>query len=242
VALIERHDANSTWWGSDVAIVRQPEFFELGADARAALLAPYDWAEWRGALDSEPSPQAISAAGFWWADVQISFRLALRRVHPTPSSAELEVASAAERAFDPAARPTRPFGAERYLMLDDVTPERLATRYAAWAAQLTAADPEWAVEVRHAGVPQGWFCATPGQRGLRLTLAALYDDAVTAGPTLYRAAIRSFADRGARIGWASFSVRNAAVLNLYAELGAHFAPQEVVWLWTRGALDQPRRT
>ena len=229
MALIDRHDANSAWWGADVGIVRDPAFFALPADARADALAPYAWAEWRAPLDGPASAADVAAAGFWWADVQVGFRLALRRISP-PADAPAVVPLQ-----DPAARPSRPFGAERYLQLPGVTPERLGHRYASWAATLAAEQPKWAVEVRHAGEPQGWFCATPGAGGLRLTLAALYDDATIAGPTLYRAALAHFAARGARVGWASFSVRNAAVLNVYAELGARFAPHEAIWLWRADA-------
>ena len=50
---------------------------------------------------------------------------------------------------------------------------------------------------------------------------------------LYQGIMRAYAERGARIGWASFSAGNVDVVNMYARLGARFTQATGYWLWMR---------
>jgi hypothetical protein len=59
----------------------------------------------------------------------------------------------------------------------------------------------------------------------------LAKDAVVSGMLLYHKACLEFAQRGHRLGEASFSVTNTAVHNIYAMLGARFLAPVGQWLW-----------
>ncbi len=228
--MIDRHDFNSRWWGADVGIVRDGAFFDLPPARREALLAQFAWAEWRSVADVQPGMP--EAAGFSWADVQVQFKIALRRVEETASSHALEVRAGP---FDIAARTLEPFGAERFSLLPGATPELVTGRYRAWARDLVASEPSWCMELYHDGLPQGFYCAAPSATGLHLALAGRYADAVVSGETLYRAALVWFASRGARVGYAAYSIRNLAAQNVYGRLGARTVGIEACWLWTSPA-------
>jgi hypothetical protein len=225
--MIYRHDFNSRWWGADVGIVRDPRFFGLPKADREGLLARFAWAEWRG----EPGihPGGPEAAGFWWADVQVKFKIALRRVEITDSESAIEVRPGA---FDLRERVLEPFAAERFSLLPGVTPALVTFRYLDWARGLVAAEPSWCMELHYDGLPQGFYCAAPSAAGLHLALAGRYADAVVSGETLYRAALAWYAATGARIGYAGYSIRNLAAQNVYGRLGARTVGIEACWLWT----------
>jgi hypothetical protein len=231
VTLVAADEINGRWWGAPVATVADPAFFAASAGEQAAALAPYAWAQFRAPLDAAPDPWALARAGFAFADAQHAFRIRLAAAPEGSSAARAEVASADAQPFTPSERPTRPFAHERFALLRGSTPERLAARYAAWADQLAREQPEWCVEVRHEGTPQGWFCSRQAGKGLELTLAALYDDATLSGATLYAAALGAYAARGARIGHAAFSITNHDVHAIYAGLGARFTSVTGFWLW-----------
>jgi hypothetical protein len=229
--MIRRDDSNSRWWGADVARVTDPAFVTLGAEERAAALAPYAWAELRAPLDAAPDPWSLCEAGFGFCDVQIGFRIRLGPPSSGSSAERLEVVDAADAPFDPAGLPVRAFVHERFLLLRGATPERVGERYLAWARQLASEHPTLALHVLRDGEPQGWFCARPAERGIELTLAALYEDATTSGMHLYEAALGAFAARGHRIGGASFSITNTDVHGIYAALGARFVSTDGSWIW-----------
>jgi hypothetical protein len=69
---------------------------------------------------------------------------------------------------------------------------------------------------------------------LNLTLAAARRQARISGFLLYEKGLAAYAARGHRIGFASFSVMNTPVHNIYAKLGARFTPPTAIWLWVAG--------
>ena len=229
--MIGRDVSNSRWWGADVARVTDPAFVTLPAADRDAALAPFAWAELRAPLESAPDPWSLCEAGFGFCDAQIGFRIRLDAPSPGSSAEALEVVSGADAPFDPAGLPVRAFAHERFLRLRGATPERVGERYLAWARQLAGEHPSLALHVLRDGVPQGWFCARPADRGIELTLAALYEDATTGGMHLYEAALGAFAAQGHRIGGASFSITNTDVHGIYAALGARFTSTDGSWIW-----------
>ncbi len=229
--MIRRDESNSHWWGADVARVTDPAFVMLPDADRDAALAPYAWAELRAPLDDAPDPWALCAAGFGFCDVQVGFRIRLGAPSPGSSAERLDVVSAADAPFDPAALPVRAFVHERFLRLHGATSERVGERYLAWAGQLAAEHPSLALHVLRDGAPQGWFCARPAERGIELTLAALYEGATTSGMYLYEAALGAFSAQGHRIGGASFSITNTDVHGIYAALGARFTSTDGSWIW-----------
>ena len=75
---------------------------------------------------------------------------------------------------------------------------------------------------------------------LNLTLAMLSPKAEISGVHLYRTAFDTYAKRGAKLGWASFSASNIPVLNIYASLGARFTKAEAYWFWVNPSWNRNR--
>jgi hypothetical protein len=233
--MIKAHETNSTWWGSPVGIVTDSAFFALDRAAREALLEPFAWAEFKSPLGTGPTADVLHRAGFIWADAQMNFRIDLRNVPDSPSLRGFQCSSAAEQAFHLEATGLRPFQHERFLDLPGVTTSSLNRRYAAWANELVARNPTWCLQMALDGRPQGWFLADAQGSAVTLTLAMLAPDAAASGQHLYQRCLREFAARGGVIGHAAFSVRNTAVLNIYASLRAHFTTPTGVWMWVSPA-------
>ena len=127
------------------------------------------------------------------------------------------------------------FEHERFLALPGSGPERVTQRYALWCADMVAAHAEHALRVTYQGRVQGWFLSAPERGGLHLALAMLHREASVSGLSLYEQALRAYAARGARIGFASFSVTNSPVHNVYARLGARFLATQGCWLHVNDA-------
>lgn len=230
--MITHHAFNTAWWGAPAGLLRDPAFFARPADERQRLLAPFAWVEYRPPADARADHTSPRQAGFFLADLQIPFRIALHKIEPTPSLAALQVRPLTHL---PAPADLRPFAHERFRHLPGCTPERLAQRYTRWTADLASAHPSLALEISCDGRPQGYFLSRPDGATLDLTLAMLRADATLSGMLLYHKALVHYAATGARIGTASFSADNSAVLNIYARLGAVFLPAEPVHLHLRGA-------
>lgn len=226
--MIRRHELNSDWFGAPVGIVTDPAFFALGAGEQRDLLADFAWTEFRAAPDTAPHPAAVRAAGFAWVDAQIEFRISLPQVELAPSAAALEVVWADTAGFRATFESCRSFDNERFLALG-IEQSRVDERFRAWAHRLVDSQPEWCVEVRGGDRTQGWFLAEPGST-LGLTLAMLHEDSTVSGHLVYQRALAAFAGRGARVGQAGFSVRNTAVHNIYARLGARFVAPMYCWM------------
>lgn len=229
--MIKAHEANSTWWGSQVGIVTDAAFFGLTNAERRQLLAPFAWVEFKARLADAPPALTLQSSGFAWADVQINFRIDLRNVPDSPSLGHYHCSSAAEQPFWVDSGDLKHFEHERFLELPGMTPDRLSARYAAWANELVARNPEWCLRMTLDGRPQGWFFAEPAGTTVSLTLAMLSPSASAPGQHLYQRCLREFATRGGVLGRAAFSVRNTPVLNIYSSLRAHFTAPSGVWMW-----------
>ena len=232
--MIRQNAHNTAWWGEPVATVEDAAFFALEPAARQAALRAYAWAEFKSPLASAPPLLPLAGSGFTLVDMQIGFRLKLEAVPDSPSLADLVCQFADRTQFEIGLDETRSFEHERFLQIPGATPERLAQRYVCWSNQLVREHPEWCLRVLYQGEVQGWFLASMAAQGLYLALAMLSRTAQISGLHLYQKAIRAYAAKGARIGFASFSARNTAVLNIYSQLGARFTPAEGVWLWHPG--------
>jgi len=228
--VIEEHAFNTRWWGRPVGIVREPGFFDLPEERRRQELTRFAWVEYRGPLGPSAPRQELRRAGFVQVDTQVEFRLGVARIEESESLAGLDVAFADETPFRVEAGDLAPFEHERFLCLPGCTARRLQERIALWSGELLASHPQWCLRVERGGKPQGWFLSRPGTGGLNLTLAMLRRRAAISGMHLYHRALRAYADRGARVGFASFSVANTAVLNIYAALGAKFLTPTGCWI------------
>jgi hypothetical protein len=234
--MIRAHAFNTQWWGSPVGIVTDPDFFLLPPAQRQSLLAPFDWVEYKSPLDQSPPGSQLAQAGFFSVDTQIEFRIGLAQVPPSPSLDALQVKFADESPFTVLSKEIKPFEHERFFAIPGVTPARLNDRIALWSSTLIVEHPKFCLQLSSNGKTQGWFLSTPSDRGLHLVLAMLHKDATLTGLHLYQKSLQSYAQRGARIGWAAFSVKNGPVHNIYAKLGAHFTTTTGCWLWLKPEL------
>lgn len=231
--MIRTHEANSAWWGQPVGLVTDAAFFARDRAAQQATLRPFAWAEFKAPLTGALDAFALGRAGFVQVDVQMPFRIALRDIPASASLAGYECRSAMETPFTLQPNDVRTFEHERFLALPGVTPEHLNQRYVEWANQIVIKHPATSLCLTHEGRSQGWFFAETEGAVLHLTLGMLAAGATVSGQHLYHAALQAYARGGANLGYASFSVRNTAVLNIYARLGAKFTTPTGVWLWRR---------
>jgi hypothetical protein len=231
--VIREHAANTAWLGRPAGILTDGAFFDLSTAEQAKLLAPFSWTEFRCPLASAPPALKLQGAGFAWIDCQLDFRIALNRITSTPSLEKIEVEFADARPFTVSPAEMRVFRHERFLEIPGVTPEKLAERYAAWAARLIESNPAWCMRVVYESRVQGWYLSEPEGESVHLTLAMLHQDASVTGLHLYQRALLAYAGRGARMGRAAFSVRNTDVHNIYSRLGALFTPPQGCWLHAR---------
>jgi hypothetical protein len=232
--MIREHSHNTAWWGKPVAVVEDATFFALELAVQEEALQTYAWAEFKSPLASAPPLLQLAASGFTLVDMQIGFRLMMGAVRDSTSLADLVCQFADQTPFEVGLGEMRNFEHERFLQLPGASPSRLAQRYARWSNQLVREHPEWCLRVLYQGEVQGWFLASLTSQGLYLALAMLSNTAQVSGLQLYQKAIRAYAAKGIRIGFASFSARNTAVLNIYSQIGARFTPAEGVWLWHSG--------
>jgi hypothetical protein len=229
--VIEQHAANTAWLGTPAGVLTDARFFALPAGERDRLLAPFAIVEFKHPLASLPPARSLLEAGFAWIDVQIEFRIALGRIDDSASLQELEVRFADESPFTVCDGESRSFVEERFIEVPGMTQEALDRRYTTWARQLIAEHPSTSLQILHRSKPQGWFLSRPSGHGLNLLLAMLHRDATISGMLLYQKGLRAYAARGYSLGWASFSVRNVNVQNIYARLGARFTSAVGCWLW-----------
>jgi len=230
--MIREHEFHSRWWGELAGVVDDVAFLALPAEERAKQLRAFAWVELRAPLHAA-DPLALARAGFAQIDTQIPFKIRVNRVTSGPSLDELTAERASEHPF--AIDGAAPFVHERFRHLPGITEEKLAQRFALWAEAQIAAAPEWCLRIAADGATQGWFLSEMQKDGLHLELAMLHRDAAISGAYLYRKALLTYASLGATIGAARFSVENAAVMNIYASMGAQFLAPIGIWLWTRGA-------
>ncbi|HBZ57426.1 MAG TPA: hypothetical protein DEO88_18650 [Syntrophobacteraceae bacterium] len=234
--MIREHAFNSRFWGKPVGLVEDARFFNLSGQERQDLLQPYDWAEFRASVADAPDPRKLADSGFGWVDTQLHFRIALFQQSLKTCGEALEVHSAADQCFTLSSDELALFEHERYRFLPGITAARLQERYAMWANNLIQEQPQWCLRVCSESKVQGWFLSSMQEKkGLNLTLAMLRKDAGLSGLLLYQRALAEYASRGVRIGWASFSVGNLPVLNIYSHLGARFVEASSCWLWWRNS-------
>jgi len=227
--MIDEHTFNTTWYGAPVGIVRDPAAL-AGTDAELeAALARFAWVELRCSPEAADRPR-LAGLGFFLADTQIHFRLGLAALRPTPSLDGLTTRWADAAPFSVDAAEMAPFRHERLQHLPGMTQARLDERYALWGRNLLAHAPATCLRIEQGGATQGWFLSEPHGARLRLALAMTSAGATISGHHLYLAAALGYAARGHKVGEASFSVHNTAVLNIYAHLGARFVATEDTWL------------
>ena len=231
--MIREHAFNSRWWESPVGFVESAAFFSLPAEEQQARLSPFAWAEFRSPIESAPPLRELQRAGFMQFDTQVDFRINLHRMECTASMDELHVRFADEHPFMVPVQAPAAFRHERFQHVPGVTAAKLDERYRLWANELIARQPACCVEVVCGDAVQGWFLSETDDTGLHLCLSMAHHAARISGMYVYQRALLAFAQRGARLGHARFSIANVAVHNIYARLGAVFRQSLGCWLWVR---------
>ena len=231
--MIKNHEFNTRWWGKPVGIVTEPGFFAAPEQEQRRLLEPFAWVEFRMPLEHPPVDLVtLHGAGFFQVDTQINYRLNLTKLDLPSSLDSLTAEFADEAPFEIDSADIRAFEHERFFRLPGATEERVNERYALWSQQHLAAHPTTSLRILSRGRVEGWYLGddTAGV-GLNLTLAMLSKQSDISGLLLFLKAYQAFVARGHRLGWASFSVQNSPVHNIYAAIGARFLNPTGHWLW-----------
>lgn len=233
--MIVQHAFNTSWFGEPVGKVDDPAFFSLPLSTQNKMLSDYAWVDFSSTIDKAPPMDALMAAKFQWVDTQVDFRINLTHLRAKAESASLkniEVQTGADIPFEIGQHAVQDFVNERFLAIRGVNLKKNNERFAMWADSLLSSHPKSCLQMLRNGIPQGWFLSRLlDSDSINLTLAFLRTDASISGLELYEKALRTYADQGVRIGSASFSVHNSAVLNIYSALGARFLPPRIFWLW-----------
>ncbi len=227
--MIRRHEFNSEWWRGEVGIVDLDSFANSSDEVVIEACSEFDWVEARSKDQSTDLSIRLSRLGFRQFDTQIGFRVGLKDNPPTPSLESLEATSALVTPFELRSEEILPFSQDRYSWIPDSDSNRARERYALWGVDLILNQPEHALAISREGEVQGYFLSRNDNGRLDLTLAMLRKGAVITGMHLYQRALSAYAQAGWRVGSASFSARNLAVLNIYSSLGARFTGIETFW-------------
>ncbi len=231
--MIKRHDFNTQWWGDEVGIVTDPEFFTKPASQRKNALDRFSWAEFVQPVSKLPSRTVLSEAGFFQVDTQIHFRIDISRLQIGTCASALLLEAASDSTFSIEDDELKLFPFERFYALPTATESRVSHRYALWGKKLIQQNPAICFRFIQNEEVQGWFLSHAEPPVINLTLAMLSRKALISGYDLYSRALAEYANRGFRLGMASFSVRNTPVHNIYAKLGARFLEPRECWMWIR---------
>jgi hypothetical protein len=231
--MIAINEPNTAWLGKPAGTLIDASWFEQPIALQKQERDLFSFVEFKAPLDAAPPGEVLRDSGFFWSDVQISFRLALDKLPSSPSLSRYECLSAVEQPFVVDGAELRDFAYERFLALPGMNALRLNARYAIWANQLIARQPSSCFRVTLNGRVQGWFLGSREGSTVNLTLAMLAADASSSGAHLYHKAALAYAAQGCTLGKAIFSVRNMPVLNIYSKLGAQFMRPEGVWMWVK---------
>jgi hypothetical protein len=231
--MIKRHEFNTEWWGDEVGIVEDPEFFTQPASQIRAALDRFSWVEFVHPVSKLPGRQVLADAGFFYTDTQVRFRIDLSQIQLNPCAAELNLEIASDAPFTIQDDELKVFPFERFYALPNASESKVNERYVRWGNSLIQQNSATCYRFLQDGKVQGWFLSHPESPAINLTLAMLSRNAVTSGFDLYSRALAEYAKKGFRLGMASFSIRNTPVHNIYANLGARFLEPRECWMWIR---------
>ena len=229
--MIRQHDFNTNWFGRPVGIIDRVEFFSLPITERQARLQDFAWVEFSAGDLSPEHRHSLMETGFFFADTQVHFRLALGRI-PKANEPGIRVEFFDQNPFCITPEEIPDFQHERFRCVPGMTMEALNRRYGLWVNALMQESPDRCLRMVHEGRVQGWFLSrrVPG-KGLNLTLAFQHRQSSVSGLLLYQVAIEAYVSRGEAQGWAAFSVTNTPVHNMYSFLGARFTAPTEHYLW-----------
>lgn len=236
--MITLHEFNSNWYGNPVGIVKSPAFFSLPYSDRRAMLSQYLWVEYSAATVDDATYQELGRTGFRFLDVQVPFRVALDKCPAPRTDKPIYTISAETHSFSVSVDEIRSFSQERFLRVPGMTQSLLDRRYALWAENIIREHPRHCLRVVMNGATQGWWLAEPAEGFLNLTLGMLSQNSCCTGYDVFQAAFAAYADQGYSEGRTRFSVSNTPAFNIYASLGARYAPPIYYYLWAKQWLDE----
>ena len=231
--MIKKHEFNTEWWGEEVGVVTDSEFFRQSSAEQRAALQQFAWVEFVQTVSKVPDRRVLAGAGFFNIDTQVRFRLDLTHIEPSACAKSLQVEIASQSPFGIQDGDLSRFQHERFYALPGASEARVNNRYVRWSNNLIHEHPATCLRFSQDSRVQGWFLSHPESGSIDLTLAMLGSAASISGFDLYSRALGEYAGLGFRLGLASFSVRNGAVHNIYAKLGARFLEPRECWMWIR---------
>ncbi len=229
--MIKKHEFNSLWWGTPVGIVTDQYFFQTERSVQKEKLSQFDWVEYKQAPNGGIDRRCLSESCFFHIDTQVNFRISLKKIVAGPSMDALGVAFADEDECQVGLAEMAAFKHERFNCIPGITQQKVNERYVLWANEIMRENPQWCVRIDSDGEAQGWFLSVLEGNTLNLALAMQSINARVSGMYLFQKALLAYAERGARLCKASFSVSNTSVHNIYSQLNAQFVEPLECWLW-----------
>jgi hypothetical protein len=223
---IHCHDFNSKWWGSPVGITWNPECLSSSSQEWKAEAESFSWVEARVPASMVPTQAERVSNGFFWADLQLEYRVSLRKIQSLPGS--WSVIDAAERQIDP--KDFASFAGERYRSIPGITNEILQARYEMWARSLVRNSPSSCATVFDGREVAGYVFGTMDGLRANFSLAVASRRSTSHGLGVYLGAAELFRRCGAKSMHASLSAANTSALNSHVILGCTFVNATTIWL------------
>jgi hypothetical protein len=236
--MIASHAFNSKWWGAPVGVTSSFEALASSPVAMRAAATPYEWVEARVPVSDLPAEWTGPSNGFTWVDLQLGYRVALKRVESLPST--WSVAAADHRPID--LDDFADFAAERYSRIPGATPARLAQRYRMWATELIAASPHACATVLRGDEVAGYVLGSLEGTKASFTLAVASRTSTAHGLGIYLGAAALYRGLGATSMHAALSASNLPALNAHVALGCLFVSATGIWLRYSESLEQSEST
>jgi hypothetical protein len=236
--MITSHAFNSAWWGAPVGITATFEALASSPETMRAAAEPYEWVEARVPVADLPSEWPGPCNGFTWVDLQLGYRVALKRVESLPST--WSVAAADRRPID--LDNFADFSAERYSRIPGATSQRLAERYRLWATDLIEASPHACATVLRGDEVAGYVLGSVAGTKASFTLAVASRRSTAHGLGIYLGAAALYRNLGATSMHASLSASNLPALNAHVALGCLFVSATSIWLRYSENLEQSEST
>src|SRR4051812_47268781 len=67
-SMIKRHEFNSDWWGEEVGIISDPEFFRLPEKEQRTSLEKFAWVEFTSPISKLPDHESLTSSGLFHTD------------------------------------------------------------------------------------------------------------------------------------------------------------------------------
>jgi len=224
--MITNHEFNSRWWGAPVGITHDFDLLAASSNEVALAARAYEWIEARVPTGSVPPNWAGPTNGFYWVDLQLGYRVSLKRIEQLPPSWSFVAADRLSIDVDDFAD----FTAERYGRLPGTTPERIAQRYRLWAQDLIDQAPQACATVLRNDEVAGYVLGSVDGSKASFTLAVASRGSSAHGLGIYLGAAALYRSLGATTMHSALSATNLPALNAHVALGCLFVSATGIWM------------